>query len=420
MPSRRLEVPADPLRLARALAREPGAFLAWDGPRAYLGCRPLARSTELDPEPTLSLDPTGSPAPRWFGLLPYEAFRTAERTLPRDERSAPLIDHVVWHRYGAVARVEGGEVVLEGDDPGSLAALESLLVSARSRRENSESSAHLELIGPVEEPERHADRVRHALEQIAQGNLYQVNLARRFEFRVSGDPFTLLEALGEQGRCRFTSAGSFDSISWVSTSPELFLSLSSHGELATSPIKGTRPRGATPEEDARLSEELDGSEKERAELAMVIDVERNDLGRVAVAGSVRLSDPPRVVTHPSVHHREATVTATLRPGVSRSELLTVTLPSGSVTGAPKLRAMELIATLEAERRGLYTGALGWLGHDGSLRLSMAIRTLTFRDGYGHYYSGGGIVADSDPAAEVEETLWKARQLAALGSSLGAG
>jgi anthranilate/para-aminobenzoate synthase component I len=155
---------------------------------------------------------------------------------------------------------------------------------------------------------------------------------------------------------------------------------------------------------------LDADPKERAELAMVIDVERNDLGRIAVPGSVELIGRPRVITRGTVHHREATLRARLRPGLGRADLVRAMLPSGSVTGAPKVRAMEVIAALEAERRGLYTGALGAVFGDGTLRLSMAIRTLTVRDGEGHYFAGGGIVADSDPVRELEETRWKALQL----------
>ena len=146
---------------------------------------------------------------------------------------------------------------------------------------------------------------------------------------------------------------------------------------------------------------------------MVVDVERNDLGRIARTGSVRVIGVPRIESFGTVHHRVAQVTARLRQGVGRSELLEAMLPSGSVTGAPKIRAMEVIAMLESERRGLYTGALGALGHDGSLRLAMVIRTLTRRAGVAHYFAGGGIVAGSNPEREVLETRWKAAQLEKL-------
>lgn len=375
------------------------------------GCRPQRRSTDLDPEPDLGSTPGSSPAPRWFGLLPYEAFRGAERGAGRDVRPPPLVSGALWYRYGAVAVVDADGVRVEGDDREEVEWLCSAL--KRGQATYSGPKPRLELLEPLEDPAVHEARVETALGHIAAGQLYQVNLARRFELRVAGHPVELLAALGPAARTSFASAGAFSEVCWVSASPELALGLDCRGELVTRPIKGTRPRGVTAEEDRRLAEELDHSEKERAELAMVIDVERNDLGRISETGSVRLAAPPHVVSHATVHHREATVVSRLRAGVSRAELLRAMLPSGSVTGAPKLRAMELIAELETARRGLYTGAIGWLGHDGSLRLSMAIRTLTFRGERGHYFTGGGIVSDSDPRAEVEETRWKARQLASL-------
>jgi anthranilate/para-aminobenzoate synthase component I len=197
------------------------------------------------------------------------------------------------------------------------------------------------------------------------------------------------------------------------SSPELFLDLSASGRLLTGPIKGTRPRGADAVSDRAFRRDLSSDPKEQAELMMVVDVERNDLGRVARTGSVRVLGPPRVETFGNVHHRVARVTARLAQGVSRNALLEATLPSGSVTGAPKIRAMEVIAELESERRGLYTGAVGSLGYDGTLRLAMAIRTLTRRGGVAHYFAGGGIVADSVVEREVTETRWKAAQLERL-------
>ncbi len=143
---------------------------------------------------------------------------------------------------------------------------------------------------------------------------------------------------------------------------------------------------------------------------MIVDVERNDLGRVAVPGSVRVTSLPHVVTQRTVHHRLACVAARARPDCSREDILRALLPSGSVTGAPKVRAMEVIAALEPRRRGLYTGAIGHLAHDGTLTMAMAIRTAVLAGSEGEYWTGGGIVADSDPAREVEETRWKALQL----------
>ena len=197
-------------------------------------------------------------------------------------------------------------------------------------------------------------------------------------------------------------------------SPEQLLSLGSDGELVTSPIKGTRPRRRDRAADAALARELELDPKERAELAMVIDVERNDLGRVAVTGSVRLSAPPRVKSYAAVHHRVAGLSARLRPGLGRADLLSAMLPSGSVTGAPKVRAMEVIALLEAQRRGLYTGGIGLVGHDGSLELGMAIRTVTVHGDEAHYFAGGGIVADSDPRSRGPGDPLEGRSAAGTG------
>jgi anthranilate/para-aminobenzoate synthase component I len=183
------------------------------------------------------------------------------------------------------------------------------------------------------------------------------------------------------------------------------------GTLYTAPIKGTRPRGADAARDSALARELDADAKERAELAMIVDVERNDLGRVSAPGSVRVLAGPRVQTHRTVHHRAALIGGRARRDVTREAVIAAMVPSGSVTGAPKIRAMEVIANLESERRGLYTGAIGFLAHDGSATLAMAIRTAVLRGDAGDYWTGGGIVADSDPAREVEETRWKSAQLA---------
>jgi len=184
--------------------------------------------------------------------------------------------------------------------------------------------------------------------------------------------------------------------------------------LATEPIKGTRPRSGDDAIDRARAAELDRDPKERAELAMVIDVERNDLARVAVPGSVEVAVSPHLAWHRTVIHRVARVRARVRAGMTRAEVLRAILPSGSVTGAPKVRAMEVIAALETARRGLYTGGLGLAAHDGSMRLAMAIRTAVFDPaGRGEYLVGGGIVADSIPANELEETRWKSAQLEAL-------
>lgn len=411
--ARELPLSPNPLEVAGRLAEEPEWVFLWSssgGGPSYVG-KPRFASRELDPEPDLFLSP-GNPnplslAPRWVGLLPYEARRGLERRAARglaERRAAPHITEPLWWRMGAVARIDE-RVTLIGDDLDAIDELKGLLLSAAPRRARDVSLRPL----PSEAPEVHEARVRAALRSIAAGQIYQVNLARRLDLAASGNPLDVLRTLCTDTRPAYAFALRSAQLDAVGTSPELLLELSAGGRLRTSPIKGTRPRGTDAPSDARMARELDTDPKERAELSMIVDVERNDLGRVCSIGSVR-ARPALVTTQGLVWHRRSDVVGHVRPGVSRAELLEAIVPSGSVTGAPKIRAMEIIAELEAERRGLYTGAVGFLGHAGTLVLSMAIRTLTVRAGVGHYWTGGGIVADSDPKREVEETLWKARQL----------
>jgi anthranilate/para-aminobenzoate synthase component I len=414
--ARVVAVPANPLGVARALADEPGFAFLWtatgDGP-SYVACRPIARARSLDPEPALVRGVAGGPlaaAPRWIGLLPYECRRSLERAgLARspEDRAPPLLEHPLWLRYGAVACI-AEDVRVVGDDPSAVAELARLVKrDGRGGRVRVEARAH------PEPDDTHRARISRALELILEGEIYQVNLARRFDFLVQGRALDLLERLTRLARAPYAAAFDVDGLTVAASSPELFLDLNRAGRMITLPIKGTRPRGRDAVADRALVADLDRDPKERAELSMVVDVERNDLGRVARTGSVRVPGAPRVTTYGSVHHRVARVEAQIRPSVSREALLEAMLPSGSVTGAPKIRAMEVIGMLEAVRRGLYTGALGYLSHDGSLRLAMAIRTLVAKDGLGHYFSGGGIVLGSEPSKEVEETRWKATQILGL-------
>jgi len=360
----------------------------------------------------------GGRAPRWIGIVPYEARRELERPgwRPVDVRAAAMVTRPEWYRYPAVACVDHatGTTLVVGE---SAAAAEAFAGALR-RAENAWIEGPLRIAVEEEEPpDRHAERIAAARELILAGDLYQVNLARRLRVAVlAGSPFDLYRRLVRAAQAPFAAFLALREVTVLSTSPELLLAAeaSAHGagfeSLATEPIKGTRPRGAHAALDEALVRELDADPKERAELAMIVDVERNDLGRVAVTGSVRVATPPHVVTHRTLHHRGARVTARARPELSRAEVLRAIVPSGSVTGAPKVRAMEVIASLEARRRGLYTGGLGFVRHDGGVVLAMAIRTVVLNGSEGEYWTGGGIVADSDPAREVEETRWKALQL----------
>lgn len=408
-----------PRRAALALCALPGAYWLRDGRRAFGSALPRMEVRWVDPEPSWVGEgqPGALSFPRWVGVLPYEAFRGIEgrAELERDRRPAVIGRECRWLRYGAALVFEEGRVAVVGETEADVLELERAIASAPSEPEE----AVLSWLEPPEPDEVHAARIVRALSAIECGDLYQVNLARRLRLRAGGHPIALLARLGppegaeDLGGARFGFALDLGDFKCVSLSPELCLDVTPLGLVSTSPIKGTRPRASDPDEDRALARELDDNEKERAELTMVIDLERNDLARVARVGSVRVTEPPQVITHPTVHHREATVSAQLRPGVTRKELLEVMLPSGSVTGAPKRAAMAMIRELEAQRRGLYTGAVGYLGQDGGLRLSMAIRMLAIQQDIAEYLVGGGIVADSDPVRETEETRWKAEQLRRL-------
>lgn len=390
---------------ARVSARAaPVVFWSASGSVAYLACDPVQLSSSLDPEPALELRECSlGEIPRWFGLIPYEARRELERCFASDPRPAPSLREPCWRRYEAVAEISN-KVRIVGDNS---KVVHELLSKLRGPTPTLRG-ATARLRAPIEPARVHEQRVRRALELIARGEIYEVNLARAFELHVTGSAFELLAALTRDGLPPHAGAFEWPELRVAAASPELLLRLEPSGRVLTSPIKGTRPRGRDAAADRAAVLELDADPKERAELAMVIDVERNDLGRVARPGSVVLEQPPHVVSLPTVHHRVATVAAELERPFRRDRLLESMLPSGSVTGAPKIRAMEIIADLEASRRGLYTGGFGIVRRDGGLELSMAIRTLTARGSEAEYLTGGGIVADSVPEREVEETLWKAR------------
>ena len=211
-------------------------------------------------------------------------------------------------------------------------------------------------------------------------------------------------------------AGYFDlgDFMLASASPELFLRVQD-GQVETRPIKGTRPRGKTPADDSANAQELLGSVKDRAENVMIVDLLRNDLGRVCQYGSVRVESLCRLESYPYVHHLVSEVSGTLRGDKGPIDLLKAAFPGGSITGAPKIRAMEIIAELEPCTRGAYCGSLGYIGFDGSMDTNLLIRTFTIGKGWVQFSVGGGIVADSDPQREYEETFHKAEgMLRALG------
>jgi len=249
--------------------------------------------------------------------------------------------------------------------------------------------------------------VERALEHIAAGDIYQVNLAQRF--RVEPAPWapTLYRSLREESPAPFSSLVTTPAGGIVSSSPERFFKI--EGErIETWPIKGTRPRGATPEEDDALAAALRSSAKDRAENVMIVDLERNDLGRICEIGSVRVTSLCDVERFANVQHLVSRVEGVLRADVGPADVIRATFPGGSITGAPKIRAIQIIDSLEPTRRGAYTGAIGYWDMSGACDWNIAIRTIVVEGGAASFHAGGGIVADSTPEGEYEETLVKAQ------------
>ncbi|MDQ7087516.1 MAG: aminodeoxychorismate synthase component I [Acidobacteriota bacterium] len=254
---------------------------------------------------------------------------------------------------------------------------------------------------------------------IARGDIYQVNLSQRMAARGPADPHELYSRLRRLSPAPYSALLGFGRRAVISASPEEFLRLEGR-VVRTTPIKGTRPRGRDEAEDRRLKEALLASAKDAAELTMIVDLERNDLGRVCAPGSVVVRERCRLEAHPTVWHLASVVEGRLEADRDFVDLLRATFPGGSVTGAPKIRAMEIIDELEPTRRGVFTGAIGMIEpasrpENDRLRLSVAIRTMHFDQGWVTFQVGGAVVWDSDPEGEYRETLVKAR---ALGGALG--
>ncbi len=255
---------------------------------------------------------------------------------------------------------------------------------------------------------RHAYRQAFDLiqEYISAGDCYQVNYAQRFSASVTGDGWLGYQHMRRHNPAPFGAYMLLDGIEVLSFSPERFLQLR-HGNILTQPIKGTRPRGASPDSDLKLKDQLYNSDKDRAENLMIVDLLRNDLGRVAQPGSIQVPELFKVESYATVHHLVSDITGRLRQGEDALSLLRACFPGGSITGAPKIRAMEIIEELEPYRRGIYCGAIGYIGFNGDMDSSIVIRTLVRRGDRAHYWVGGGIVADSNADEEYQECMDKA-------------
>lgn len=268
---------------------------------------------------------------------------------------------------------------------------------------------------------QYADAVKEIKNFIRAGDTYQANLTQKLsvELPARRTPASIFLDLRRNHPARFAAYFDREDSTVVSVSPEQFLRVERRGgvrRIVTEPIKGTRPRGPNAEEDQRLRNELVTSVKDRAENTMIVDLMRNDLGRICEFGSVVVEDVCRIEQHPTLFHLVSTVSGTLRPETTFANIITATFPCGSITGAPKIRTMQILNDLEPDPRGLSMGAIGcripegWLGAEEIFEMSVAIRTMVIRDGVARFNVGGGVVIDSDPEAECDESLLKAKAL----------
>lgn len=328
---------------------------------------------------------------RWVGFLSYDLGRLLEEipTLAQDDLSIPLFAFALLDPTGKPP-TPSPTPAHPADHPSPL-------------RSNFADKTYL-------------SAVARAIEYIRAGDIFQVNLSQRLSVPCAPSPAAIYDRLLAASPAYYGGLLDFGDFALVCNSPELFFHITPDRRIVTRPIKGTRPRA--PGMDVALRDSI----KDQAELHMIVDLERNDLGRVSEIGSVRVTEPRAIEAHPTVYHGVATVEGVLRRDVDFVSVLRAVFPGGSITGAPKIRAMQIIEELEPHRRGAYCGAIGQLLPDGSAIFNIAIRTMTLRGGVAYVPVGGGIVADSDPQAEYDETLVKARaMLAALGveaASLG--
>jgi para-aminobenzoate synthetase component 1 len=369
----------------------------------------------------------------FLGAISYDAGVWGEgQELPAEPWGAPAwigglyTDFIVWDHAREAAWLVLGEE--PGDGRASAARREEEILAALVEPAGTGGvRAAGELVRHVS-AEEHCARVASARELIAAGEIYQANLAHRFTREIVGSPvdsYLALRALNPAPYMGYLESGGQvadeEQPEWalLSASPELLVEFDGHRAL-TRPIKGTAARGADAEEDRRRGRALLASAKDRAELAMIVDLARNDLGRVARAGTVRVGEFPLLRSYEGIHHLMAEVTAEVREGVDGFGLLRALFPGGSVTGAPKLRAMEAIAELEQEGRGFFTGSLGFASLDGSAAWNILIRTMIWRRrsergrgcGEVSFRVGGGITWGSEAVAEEAETLLKAARMMA--------
>ncbi len=446
------EIPADPVAWCRAFADRPGSTLLDSALRherlgryTFLGIDPFARleasrtgvclnGAEIGSDPfaaiadlaeRYSVEGRSDLPPFQTGMAGYFGYglRHHVEEVPAHARSDIVWPDLILGLYDlvlAVDHVDGRAWLLASGYPETSTATRRDRANARIgwarerlRRAPQASPASSWAIAakPDLSPMAFKHAVQRTIDYIEAGDIYQANITQRFRAKLpSGfDRLSLYQALRTRNPATFAAYLDFGATSILSSSPERFLKVSD-GQVETRPIKGTRPRGRGPAEDKALAVELLASAKDRAENLMIVDLLRNDISRVCRIGSVKVPTLFGLESYATVHHLVSVVTGALADGRNSVDLLRACFPGGSVTGAPKIRAMEIIAELEPTARGPYCGSVGYLSADGAMDSNIVIRTYCIQDQDLTLQVGGGIVADSDPQAEYEESLAKAKAL----------
>ncbi|NDJ57963.1 aminodeoxychorismate synthase component 1 [Enterobacteriaceae bacterium 4M9] len=344
-----------------------------------------------------------------LGLFGYDLGRSIETLLATAEADIAVPDMAVgiydWalivdHKRQCVTLISHTDVQARLDWLRALPRVERAPLRLRSAWQSNMTRAH------------YGEKFRRIQDYLRSGDCYQVNLAQRFCARYDGDEWQAFTELNADNKAPFSAFLRLPGSAILSLSPERFIRLA-QGEIQTRPIKGTLPRLTDPAADARQAQRLAESPKDRAENLMIVDLLRNDVGRVAQPGSVRVPELFVVEPFPAVHHLVSTITARLRDDLNATDLLRAAFPGGSITGAPKVRAMEIIEELEPQRRNAWCGSIGYISACGRMDTSITIRTITACDGHLYCSAGGGIVADSDEEAEYQETFAKVNRILRL-------
>ncbi|TCT13968.1 aminodeoxychorismate synthase subunit I [Natranaerovirga pectinivora] len=315
-----------------------------------------------------------------------------------------VIDHINEKTYITSLGIKGEEKNIVAEIEKAIEESENRSIQKSVKKKNKD----IVLKSNIEKRD-YLRKVQKIKEYIKAGDIYQANMTQRFECELEESPYELYKRLRAINPSPFGGFIDFGQGQILSSSPERFIKIKDRN-IETRPIKGTRPRGKTPEEDILNREELINSEKDKAELLMIVDLERNDIGKIAKTGSVKVTELFHLEEYATVYHLVSTVVGEIKEDYDVIDCIKATFPGGSITGAPKIRAMEIIDELEPTQRNIYTGSIGYIGLNGDVDLNIVIRTILCKDHKAYFQVGGGIVWDSDPESEYEETLHKGRAL----------